>query len=199
MTSKRSPREKTLSSSARQFFRGRDDILDIILFGSAARKKTDPGDIDVLVIFKEHADLGVLQQLRRALAAHGDVQVIGKTWTTLLDPAFNAREAILAEGRSLLRNERIAAGFGYEPRVLFRYDITPLTKTNRMRFYYALHGRGSDGVLKHLDATRFADNVLLCPITGVDEMRQFLTTWHMTFTEMSMLVPARLKGLLSYA
>ena len=187
---------KQLSSKAVAFAkRHRDAVLDVILFGSVARGKETPGDIDILVIFKEGIDLGLLQELRHALGDQ-NVQVTGKSWAQLFDASFNAREAVLSEGYSLLRNTGIAEGLGYDAHVIFKYDLTGLSKSQRMRFYYSLHGRNSTGILAELVASRFSDNALLCPVESVDRMREYLASWKLAVVELPVLIPSRLARIL---
>lgn len=184
-------------SEVRKFFRKyEEDIIDIVLFGSTVRGKEKPGDIDILVIYKKRKNLELTYQLKRRLRRfHKDIRITSKTYKELFSPVFKAREAILSEGYSLIYNTFIAKGLGYNQFTLFRYNLKGLNKSERMRFYYSLYGREKKdkGMLDELNAVKFSDTILLCPVEHTEKMKEYLDNWKMEYIEFPIIIPSRTK------
>ena len=175
----------------------KEEILDIILFGSSIRNKEKPSDIDLLILFKNKKNIDVSYELKKNLNNYGEnIEIIDKTYSELLDGSFKAAEGILSEGFSLIYNQFLSEGFGYNNFTLFRYKLKNLNKSKRMMFYYSLYGRGQKGILKELEAIKFSDTILLCPIKNTENMKQYLQEWDVDFLEFPALIPIRLKAVL---
>ena len=188
---------KILESESKDFYlHHQKQIIDILLFGSAVKGKETPQDLDLLIIFKEKKEYQLAQELKKSIQSRTklNVEIILKTYEELFLENFIAREAILAESYSLLNKINFAAGFGYLTRVLFSYQLKGKTSSERTRFYYALYGRGFKGVLENLNAQKYAETVILCPLENQMKMREFLESWKVEFKEISLLMPQRLVG-----
>ena len=76
--------------------------------------------------------------------------------------------------------------------MLFR-SLKGFSKSDRMRFYYSLYGRTKDqkGILKELNATKFSDSIILCPIESSEAMKDFFDTWEIAFERFPVLIPTR--------
>jgi len=169
--------------------------LDVVLFGSSTSGKVSPKDVDLMVIFPEKADLNAAHELRKTLEHIGiNAQLTTKTWAGLLDPQFAAREAFLAEGYSLAHETFLAEGLGYANQVLFKYDLTGMGKSARMRFYYSLLGRNGPGMLAMHKASKLSDNLVLAPVTARYAFREYFEHWKIQVLEIPVLYPSRLKG-----
>jgi predicted nucleotidyltransferase len=182
-------------SITRDFYaQNQESVIDVLVFGSAVRGKEKPADIDLLILCRNKAgtlDLG--NQLRIALGKKGfKASITSKTYESLFDPAFTAREAFLSEAYSLVLDRFISKGLGYEPVILFRYALKGMSKSERMRFYYGLHGRNSDGVLKLSGARKFSETIIAAPIERSEEIRAFLDHWKTAYLEIPALIPARI-------
>lgn len=185
---------KILESKSQEFFHKHKDILiDIILFGSIVQGKKNPKDIDIITVFHRKKDLQRSYELRKVLekASGAKVDMVSKTYEELFEVSFTAREALLSEGYSLINKVFLSEGLGYKNMVLFTYKLEGKTKSDRMRFYHSLHGRTTKGMLYTLKAIKYADTVLLCPVQHRDEMRSYLESWKIEFTEVPVLLPAR--------
>ncbi len=166
-------------------------LYDIILFGSAARGSDHPHDIDVLILFKDKVDPAAAQELRHALP---DIPIapLGKTIAQSLEPSFTARDSILFEGISLINGEPLAHRFGYEGMGLFLTDTSALSNTGRTKFYYALNGRGAEGMLQLVDGVRVAGNTFMVPAAKTEGFSAFLERQDVSFRMVPQLVPTRL-------
>ncbi len=170
-------------------------ILDVILFGSTVTGKKQPGDTDIFLLMKEEPDLSLASVIRKAGEEYGlTVNVLVKTYDELLSHDFLARESFLSQGYSIIKKEFISTLLNYSSFTLFKYNLKNLSKSKRMLFYYSLYGRNKkeDGMLKKLSAIKFSDNLLLVPLSNVDEAQNYLAYWNLTFMEMPLLIPRRI-------
>ncbi len=187
--------KKILESEAGKIFHEyKSEILDILLFGSLLKGKAMPNDIDIIIIFKEKKDLQIAYNLRKSIEkiTNMNVDVISKSYQEIFSPTFQAREAILSESYSLINKAGFSESLGYKNVVMFIYNLKGKNKSERMRFYYSLNGRNSEGMLKILKATKYADTVIVCPIDEKDNMKSYLENWKIEFREISLLMPVRL-------
>jgi len=188
---------KFLSEVKKFYATHKEFVLDIVLFGSVLKGKENPGDVDILIIYKNaNEDAGY--SLKKALKAKGyDADITEKSYMQLFDETFLAREAILVEGYSLIQNKYLSRGLGFTNIILFKYTLKGFSKTNSMRFYYSLYGReGSKGVLKKYDAKKFSDSIILCPIENMQSMENFFEEWHIQYQEFPILLPQRISNLI---
>ena len=186
---------KKLESASKKFYEeNKKEVLDIILFGSVLKGKEKPRDVDILLLFKEKNSLDLMQKLRKLLGLITDkpVEVTGKTYRELFSENFIAREALLSEGYSLINKASIAKGMGYQPEIMFNYNLKGKNKSERMRFYYSLYGRGVPGILKKLNSIKYTDTIIICPVEHQEEMRSFLDSWKIEFKDTPILIPSRI-------
>ena len=67
-------------------------------------------------------------------------------------------------------------------KVIFTYSIEHLSKTDKVRFYYAIKGRdGKSGVVKEWDIEQLGRAVLMIPEAREKELRDFLVFWKCAF------------------
>jgi predicted nucleotidyltransferase len=185
---------KKLRNKIHSFFvQHNEQLFDIIIFGSLIRGKEKPADIDILLLFKNKENIDIVYSFRNQLKSFGfSLNVIAKTYSSLLSPHFNAREAILGEGYSLITNNFLASSFGYSSFILFKLSLVSFTQSQRMRFHYSLYGRyNSQGMLKKLKLIKFSDSILLSPITSAEETKEYLSLWNIAFQEFPVLLPFR--------
>lgn len=175
------------------FIEHKEQIMDIVLFGSIVRGKEKPSDIDVLLLFNSKENIEIAYSFRKALKSFSfSLNVITKTYATLLSESFPAKTSILAEGYSLIYNNRLASCFGYSSFILFRYSLKGFHQSKRMLFHYSLHGRyKNEGMLKKLGLLKFSDTIILSPINTAEETREYISSWKITFDEFPVLFPNR--------
>ena len=170
-----------------------DEILDVLLFCSSFRGKEKPRDIDLLVIYKTKINSELSYKIQKEFEILGvEVDLISKSYSDLFKPAFIARESYLSEGFSLMQKKFVADGLGYKPMVLFRYDIQNFNKSQRMRFYYSLYGRNSEGMLKQLKSYKFSERIIIAPVEESERVKEYLNSWNIKYLEMPILIPERI-------
>ena len=94
----------------------KNDIWDIVVYGSYARGKADAKDIDIAIILYKPTNaekkMILCQELRRMLSEEKyTLDVKATDINDFLTAGFLGREAILAEGRSLLKKDYMAERF----------------------------------------------------------------------------------------
>ena len=183
-----------LKKALKKIIEKHTEIDDIILFGSVIRGKEKPGDIDILVIFKIRIVKEIEYSIRKEIEKkYENVSIISKTQTTFHDPAFDARESILFEGKSLVHERTIAEQYGYNSVGMFKYYFTNWSKLQKTKYYYALNGRDSQkGIAEQLGCIKLADGVILVPINKIEEFRSFLELWKLEYLYIPTLIPERL-------
>ena len=156
-----------------------NEIQDIIIYGSLIRGKHNFNDIDVAIIINKKTNLNkklkISQKFRNKFPFENkkiDVKTISKL--DLMDPGFIARQAIIAEGYSLLNNEFIHNKFGFVTFVIFDYDLTSLTTSQKKMLYYALNGRRSKkGLLYEKESNDLGNTLVKVPLKHSEEFNDF--------------------------
>ena len=71
----------------------KEEVKDIILFGSSLRGKLEPGDVDVLILFNKKIDREIEYEFKKQVSKIiEDISLISKTEDGLYNPSFAARE-----------------------------------------------------------------------------------------------------------
>ena len=192
--------DMVLKKALKKLIEKEKEVHDIVVFGSIVRGKEKPRDIDVLVIFKKNINKEIEYQVRKEIEKRYEaVSIISKTETTLFDPAFDARESILFEGKSLLTGVTLGEHYGYASLGMFKYQFKDWTKLQKTKYYYALNGRdGKKGIAQELGCVKLSDGIILVPLYNIEEFRSFLESWKINFLYIPTLIPERLnkKGIL---
>ncbi len=173
------PSFSRLSSIARKI--KNPNIKDIVLFGSFARGKLQPNDIDVCLIVDGDIDTSRLEK------KFGE-KVHLSTLKTSSFPKRTLWTTLLNEGISLKTGKKFAQTLGYTPSVLYWYDLKGFTQSDKVRFFYALKGRNKNvGILKQVKGTALAKGVLSIPPEHDSEMQQFFLDWKLPFNRRPLL------------
>ncbi|MBU0459873.1 MAG: nucleotidyltransferase domain-containing protein [Nanoarchaeota archaeon] len=171
-----------------------EELADIILFGSTVRGKAKPGDIDVLVLFKEKIDKEIEYKIRKILEKYSQkISLVSKTRKTVLEPSFDARESVLFEGISLLTGLNLAQIYGFTSFGMFKYNFKDWTKLQKTKFYYALNGRkGQEGIFQKLSCIKLSDQIILVHLNKIELFREFLESWKLDYRYIPVVMPERL-------
>jgi len=170
-----------------------NEIVDVILFGSAVRGKDNPRDIDVLIIFNKKEDTDISYELRKKMEKLGyNTEITNRTYKNLFDSSFLPRENILSEGYSVILNKSLSEGFGYKPFSLFTYSLKKLSKSKRIIFHYALKGRNKkSGILEKMRGIKLGSLGILIPIENTENFEKFMKYWNVQFRKFDILIPER--------
>ncbi|MEW6063079.1 MAG: nucleotidyltransferase domain-containing protein [Nanoarchaeota archaeon] len=184
-----------LTKISKFFFKKyKKELKDIILFGSVIRGKSDPKDIDIVMLFKDNINKNIEYKFKKLILNYiQNVSIISKTEKTYINPYFDAREGILFEGYSLIKSRFIAEEFGFISFGLFFYNTKKITNVKRTRLYYALNGRLSNkGVIDKWGAIRLSDNIIAIPINNIESAKEFFEYWNLDYRYIPSLIPQRL-------
>lgn len=157
----------------------KNNIWDVVVYGSFARGKLNARDIDIAIILKEATSANqkmlLCQQLRRMLAIDCTLDVKAVDINDFLNAGFLGREAILAEGRSLINKKYLAEEFGFSSVALIEYRLRNLTLAKQKTWYYALQGRKKGtGILPKLGGRIISKGVLEVPTKNYEEIKAIL-------------------------
>lgn len=154
----------------------KNEVWDVVVYGSYARGKVDAHDIDVAIILSKPASIKkkmeLCQELRTALSnEEHSMDVKAVDIGDLMNVSFLAREAILAEGRSLLKKGCLAERFGFKNFAIIEYSFKNLTPAKKKMFYYALQGRKKGtGILAKIGGRIISKGVLQVPTAHYEEV-----------------------------
>ncbi|MFH1316061.1 MAG: nucleotidyltransferase domain-containing protein [Candidatus Woesearchaeota archaeon] len=181
----------TLTKTSKKFVKEHKDIIDIILFGSVIRGKKNPSDIDIMILFDKKIDKNAEYEFRKKIKENASV--ISKTTDSVNEYSFDAKEGLLFEGYSLVNSRFLSSNNGFSSLGIFIYETKKMSNTNRTKFYYALNGRrGSNGVLKDLNAIKLSDNIIGIPLDMIETAKDFFSLWKIEYKYIPALIPERL-------
>jgi hypothetical protein len=68
-----------------------------------------------------------------------------------------------------------------------------MNNSDRMKFYYALYGRGNEkGVMETFSCYKISDKLIIAPIENADKISEFLEIRKIKFDKIPILIPGRL-------
>jgi len=89
---------------------------------------------------------------------------------------------IFFEGISLLTNKTIAGNYGLTSWSIYNYNLTGLKKSERVRFVYALKGRGREkGLIEEFKGKFLAPGCFIVPVEKDNEILDILKEWKVKF------------------
>ena len=174
-------------NSKKLCLRYKDKIVDVVLFGSMAKNKFKPRDIDIAVILKDTNESEILD-LREKFDKYFDKEIhlnlviIG---TIFGNPLF---KTLVDEGISLIDSKPVYQKLGYESGAIFSLNLTKLEKSKKVLFSYALHGKKDrEGILKSTNGKEIGRAVVFIPVKFIGEFKEFLENWNVDFYMMKIL------------
>ena len=115
---------------------GRREILDVILFGSVIKGKALPRDVDIAVITEEDYEPGIFNIEGFHFSFLKPIDFFKKRITLL--------STIFREGYSLKFDKSFSELYGFRNRVLFRYELSRLTNSKKVKVVNILRGKKGD-------------------------------------------------------
>ena len=168
--------------SVKDFFKkNRGSLEDIVVIGSSVKGRRKPGDIDIVLVLKE-SDKKVELIGEFPIEAHLSAVSLQNLFK---EPLWRA---VIQEGFSLVKNGQIANSLGFESVIFLEFDASNLEHKDRVRFNYALRGRGSSkGMLKGTGSEE-KGCYLLVPVGQENEVEAFLDSWKVSYKPLRALV-----------
>ncbi len=130
-------------------------VVDIILFGSAAKGKAAPRDLDLAVIVEARS-----ARLDALLAERlGEYHVSTLTLKELVAAPPTLAATLLREGWSLREGRQFCARYRFTPCALYAYDLSALPNAKKASAVRWLRG----GFVKEQGGSWLAKSVILVP------------------------------------
>lgn len=155
-------------------------IWDVVVYGSYARGNYFSNDIDIALILSKEIPVNqkwqLNQEFKNKFGTSGKkLDVKSVDFKDLLNVGFLGREAIIAEGYSLINNNSLAGRFGFEAIALLEYSLEKLSSSKKKTVYYALQGRTKGkGILSRLHGRIISGGVLEVPTKHYEEISSLL-------------------------
>ncbi len=149
-------------------------LKDIIFFGSFAKGKAAPRDIDIalLVADKDEDMVGEAEkEISSKLAGKADFTVFA-----LNDMYTRVWFSVMTEGYSVLRDSWLSDVYGISPSKLYKYSLKSLRAVQKVQF-----ARGLKNVLAETSGTFLTRTVVLVPLHKSEHFEEFLQAWKIEF------------------
>ncbi|HIJ11076.1 TPA: hypothetical protein HA278_03385 [Candidatus Woesearchaeota archaeon] len=143
----------------------RDNIVDIILFGSSVKGASRPSDIDIAVLYHGTIDKSVVKKnIQSCTQNTTDIQFI-----TLQDYDKFIFLTLIREGYSVKNKKYLSEVYRIKPAKLYKYQLTSLTPSKKVMFQRGLRN------FKTIE--KLSNRVILVPMSVTSEFESFLRQW----------------------
>lgn len=163
----------------------KNDVIDVILFGSYMRGKLKPRDIDLCIIIKdkdEKKSLDLVDSLGNLTDKFDFKFQINILTASSFISGNTLAKTLLNEGLSLKKNKRFASVLGFENKSMFIYTLKNFSSSKRVQFHYLLKGRyESKGVLKEVNGKFLGTGTILIPTEKEDYLKEIFDKWHVKY------------------
>ena len=166
-------------------------IFDIIIYGSSVKSKIKPGDIDILIIFREGTlkeRLAKIQTIKKKIKQEKKLDMKGILLEELFQEQFFARTGIFHEGISLFNLKPFSQKIGFKGFVLYNYALKNKTHTEKVKFNYVLSGRNDIGMVKLLEGKHLAPGIIQIPTKNSLEFEQILEKHNINYSKKNILI-----------
>ncbi len=176
-----------IKNSKKLFQKYKDKIIDIVLFGSLAKNKINPNDIDIAIILKNTKESEMLDLMKNFGTffdnkTHLNILLIE---TIFANSLFIT---LLSEGISLIDNKQLYEKLNYDSGTIYSLDISKMKKNKKVLFSYALHGnKNQKGILTKINGKLIGRLVVFIPVKFTDDFKDFLELWGVDYYRMDVL------------
>mgnify|MGYP001601946778 CR=1 FL=1 len=154
------------------------DVLDVILFGSVVKGKSNPNDIDIALI-TEKTDIETINGFH--------ISIIRPKEFFIKPPSLI--NTLLREGHSLKNNKPLAELLRFRSKVLFYYSLSSLTPSIKVKIVRLLKGSGKNkGMVKEYGGEWIANQVFNVPTNAEYIFEKFLIEFNIKFTKSHILI-----------
>lgn len=163
---------KELVKKLEKLLKTNKEVVDFIIFGSFAKDKLNPKDIDIAVLCrsKETIEITLLKKdISTIINKKIDLQFVDITdynnflWITLI-----------REGFSVKYNSYLYEIYRINPVVLYNYSLKEMTVSKKVMFERAI--KNFKGIKK------LSNRVIIVPISISERFNEFLREWNIDIT-----------------
>lgn len=162
-------------------------VVDILLFGSAVKGKSNPSDIDLCIVFRDKVDLSIVKEAESILEDkfHVSSLVVDNFFTNI----HSLAKTVLFEGKSILTNKTLTESLGFDSSLFFSYNLSKEDNSKKVRFVYLLRGRGNDiGLVKRWGGEFVSNNAFILPVDRDNEAQEVFDSWKVNFKRKRLLL-----------
>ncbi len=169
-----------LKSTLKNKIRG--DIADIFIIGSALKNKLSPGDVDIIVLFKNKnlKEIGeILYDIKESLDFIKEAHI---------EPIFSESMftekifiTIMHEGFSIKENEFVSKIIGLESLSIFTYRLENLSKLDKIRFAQTIYGRKKDGLLYQERGISLGQGSFMVSVEKEEIFKELMKKWEIKY------------------
>lgn len=153
-------------------------IIDIIVFGSFAKGKANPNDIDIAIITSKSERIEI-QGFHVSMLKPEDF---------FINPP-SIVHALLREGYSLKNNKALSELYKFSSKTLFSYELKALNLSNKVKAVNMLRGKsGERGIVEDSGGEWLANNVFLLPVGKDSLLERFFTENSIKFKKHYVLI-----------
>lgn len=164
----------------------KNEIIDIILFGSSVKGKPIPNDIDICLIFRKEINQKITEEIQKLMGEKYHISTL--TIDNFFTNPHSLAKTILLEGTSIITKNPIAENFNLKTKVIYTYDISKEKPSKKVRFVQLLRGRNSNqGLMKSWQGEFLANNSFIISIEKDSETQAVLAKWQIKYKRIPIL------------
>lgn len=154
------------------------NIIDIILFGSFAKGKVNPSDIDIAIISDKKIDINL-----------PNFHITQITPTDFFRKPPTIATILLKEGFSIRESKPFSEILRYNSKIMFVYNLSNLVSSKKVRIVNILRGKNkSQGMVEKENCVWISNNVFLTSLDKEYLFEQFFIHNSVQFKKMNLLI-----------
>ena len=154
------------------------EILDIILFGSAIKGKSQPNDFDIALITSKEKEI-TKENMHISRISPEEFFINPKSLITTL----------FKEGYSLKNNKFFSENYAFSNRVLFKYDLTNQNTSNKVKIVSILRGKNKQkGMVEENEGQWLANQIFTIPPEKQYLFEQFFQNFNIIYKKNNILM-----------
>lgn len=179
-----------LHKKAREFYsKYKKEIVDIAIFGSFAKGKILPKDIDMCIIFREKVN----EELNKIIGDELSKELKVHISSLLIDNFFlkphSLAKTLLKEGFSIINKKSLLDNLGFSQNALYSYSLRDKNQTDKTKIVYILKGRNKKkGFVSSVGGEWLADNCFVVHISFDNEVLKILNKWQVKYKRKNVLI-----------
>ncbi|MFT4326236.1 MAG: hypothetical protein ACMXYK_01925 [Candidatus Woesearchaeota archaeon] len=151
------------------------DINYIVQYGSSLYNDK-PSDIDLAVFYTQiplKEQLIKSQQIKKEVQklTYIPIHIQSFTWNSFLTSHNFAKTGIL-QGIDVITQKEFSLYFDLQCSLHIQYNLQSLSKTEKIRFHYLLHGKQKNGLLQKVKGKLIAPGLIEIPIQHQQTLRE---------------------------
>lgn len=165
----------------------KEDVADVLIFGSYVKGKAKPQDIDICLIFRNKIKLDIVHKAEALLGENYHVSSLSVD--NFFTNVHSLAKTLLLEGKSIISGSRFACNLGLTAKLLYSYDLSSESSSKKVRFVYLLRGRnGSAGLVKDWGGEFIAPSAFFVPIEKDNEAQEVFDAWKIKYARKKLML-----------